>query len=46
MMLQWCLVPIIAPTLGAMPAIESQTRILLKKYFTEFWVTDKVKKKQ
>ncbi|MCK4636169.1 MAG: glycosyltransferase family 2 protein [Candidatus Moranbacteria bacterium] len=46
MMLQWALVPIIAPTLGAMPAIESQTRILFKKYFTEFWVTDKVKKKQ
>lgn len=45
MMLQWCLVPIIAPTLGAMPAIDSQTRILIKKYFTEFWVTDKIKKK-
>lgn len=41
MVLQWLLVPIIAPTLGAMPAIDSQTRILFKKYFTEFWVTDK-----
>jgi len=46
MLLQWLLVPIIAPTLGAMPAIESQTRILLKKYFTEFWVTDKILKKR
>lgn len=42
MFLQWFLVPIIAPFLGAMPAIESQTRILFKRYFTEFWVTDKV----
>ncbi|HIP49893.1 MAG TPA: hypothetical protein EYG99_00400 [Candidatus Pacebacteria bacterium] len=42
MVLQWLLVPIIAPTLGAIPAIDSQTRILFKKYFTEFWVTDKI----
>ncbi|XLQ19979.1 MAG: hypothetical protein ACKUBY_05355 [Candidatus Moraniibacteriota bacterium] len=46
MVLQWLLVPIIAPTLGAMPAIDSQTRILFKKYFTEFWVTDKTIKKK
>lgn len=44
MLLQWCLVPIIAPTLGAMPAIDSQTRLLLGKYFGEFWVTEKMKK--
>lgn len=44
MFLQWFLVPIIAPFLGAMPAIESQTRILIKKYFGEFWVTEKMKK--
>jgi len=43
MFLQWLLVPVIAPTLGAMPAIDSQTRILFKKYFTEFWVTPKDK---
>ena len=43
MLLQWLLVPIIAPTLGAMPAIDSQTRILIKKYFTEFWITPKKK---
>ena len=46
MFLQWFLVPVIAPFLGAMPAIESQTRILLKKYFTEFWVTDKIVRKK
>jgi hypothetical protein len=44
MLLQWFLVPFIAPTLGAMPAIDSQTRILIKKYFGEFWVTEKMKK--
>lgn len=43
MLLQWALIPVIAPTLGAMPAIDSQTRILIKKYFTEFWVTPKGK---
>lgn len=44
MFLQWVLVPIIAPFLGALPAIDSQTRILLGKYFGEFWVTEKMKK--
>lgn len=43
MVFQWILIPVIAPTLGAMPAIDSQTRILIKKYFTEFWVTPKGK---
>jgi len=43
MFFQWLLTPVIAPTLGAMPAIDSQTRILIKKYFTEFWVTPKGK---
>lgn len=41
MLLQWVLVPIIAPFLGSLPAIDSQTRILLGKYFGEFWVTPK-----
>lgn len=45
MFLQWFLAPIIAPTLGALPAIDSQTRILLGKYFGEFWVTEKIRKK-
>jgi hypothetical protein len=44
MFFQWFLVPIIAPTLGSLPAIDSQTRILTKKYFGEFWVTEKIKK--
>ncbi|OGI23975.1 MAG: hypothetical protein A3E91_02325 [Candidatus Moranbacteria bacterium RIFCSPHIGHO2_12_FULL_40_10] len=44
MFLQWFLVPFIAPVLGAMPAIDSQTRLLFKKYFGEFWVTEKIKK--
>lgn len=42
--LQWLLFPIIA-LITAVPAIDSQTRILFKKYFTEFWVTDKMKAK-
>jgi hypothetical protein len=44
MLLQWVLVPIIAPFLGALPAIDSQTRILFGKYFGEFWVTEKIRK--
>ncbi len=44
MFLQWILVPITAPFLGAMPAVDSQTRIMLGKYFGEFWVTEKVRK--
>ncbi|MCX6766192.1 MAG: glycosyltransferase family 2 protein [Candidatus Moranbacteria bacterium] len=45
MVLQWLLVPITAPFLGAAPAVDSQTRILFAKYFGEFWVTEKVRKK-
>ncbi|PIP28333.1 MAG: hypothetical protein COX29_01645 [Candidatus Moranbacteria bacterium CG23_combo_of_CG06-09_8_20_14_all_35_22] len=41
MLIQWALVPIIAPFLGSLPSIDSQTRILLGKYFGEFWVTPK-----
>lgn len=44
MFFQWFLAPIIAPTLGAIPAIDSQTRLLFGKYFGEFWVTEKIKK--
>ena len=40
---QWFLAPLIA-LLGAFPAIDSQTRMLLGKYFGEFWVTEKMRK--
>ena len=44
MVVQWVLVPIIAPFLGSLPSIDSQTRIMLGKYFGEFWVTEKMRK--
>jgi hypothetical protein len=44
MVFQWILTPIIAPFLGSLPSIDSQTRILLGKYFGEFWVTEKNRK--
>ncbi len=44
MLLQWILVPITAPILGALPSVDSQTRILFGKYFGEFWVTEKMRK--
>lgn len=44
MILQWILVPITAPILGSLPSIDSQTRMMLGKYFGEFWVTEKMRK--
>lgn len=44
MFLQWILIPFVA-FLSALPAIDSQTRMLLGKYFGEFWVTEKMVKK-
>ncbi|OGI21397.1 MAG: hypothetical protein A2808_00105 [Candidatus Moranbacteria bacterium RIFCSPHIGHO2_01_FULL_55_24] len=44
MFFQWILLPLVA-FLSAIPAIDSQTRLLIKKYFGEFWVTEKVRRK-
>jgi len=44
MLLQWVLIPFVA-FFSALPAIDSQTRMLLGKYFGEFWVTEKMVKK-
>lgn len=43
MLFQWVLIPLVA-FLSALPAIDSQTRLLIKKYFGEFWVTEKMRK--
>ena len=45
MFFQWFLAPFIAPFLGALPAVDAQTRLLFGKYFGEFWVTEKIRKK-
>ncbi|NBP57839.1 glycosyltransferase family 2 protein [bacterium] len=42
MYLQWIFIPIVALALGAMPALEAQTRLLFGKYLG-FWVTPKVR---
>lgn len=44
MFAQWFLAPFVA-LLMATPALDAQTRILLGKYFGEFWVTAKVRRK-
>lgn len=43
MLFQWILIPLVG-FLSAFPAIDSQTRLLLGKYFGEFWVTEKMRK--
>ncbi len=44
MFLQWIISPLIA-FLSAFPALDSQTRLLFGKYFGEFWVTEKIRRK-
>jgi hypothetical protein len=45
MFFQWFLAPVIAPVLGATPAVHAQTRQMFKFYMGEFWVTEKIIKK-
>ncbi len=44
MLFQWILIPLVG-FLSAIPALDSQTRLLFGKYFGEFWVTEKMVKK-
>lgn len=44
MLFQWVLIPVVG-FLSAIPALDSQTRLLFGRYFGEFWVTEKMVKK-
>jgi hypothetical protein len=44
MIIQWLLVPVVALFLSAIPALESQTRLMIGKYLDYFWSTPKVRK--
>ena len=43
MLFQYLLFPVVA-LFSAFPAIDSQTRIMTKNYFGDFWVTEKIRK--
>jgi len=43
MLFQYALFPVVA-IFSAFPAIDSQTRIMTKNYFGDFWVTEKIRK--
>ncbi len=45
MLFQWVLSPFVA-FLSAFPALDSQTRLLFGNYFGEFWVTEKMRRKE
>ena len=45
MFAQWLIVPIIAPIMGSLPAVDAQTRLMLGKHFQASWVSEKVRKK-
>ncbi len=40
MVLEWLFIPVITTGLGALPALDAQTRLMLGRYM-EFWVADK-----
>ncbi|MEK7138789.1 MAG: hypothetical protein AAB799_01260, partial [Patescibacteria group bacterium] len=43
MMVQWILFPVTTILLGAIPALDAQTRLMLGRYM-DFWVTPKTRK--
>lgn len=44
MIWQWFLAPFVAIFLSSLPALDSQTRLMLGKYLEKFWITPKVRK--
>ena len=46
LLLQWFLIPIVALFFSAIPALESQTRLMIGKKLDVFWVTPKVRKSE